>query len=493
MEVQKGGQNIYFCVFTQHESSQVKIVYDNGDFEWKDHSRTFTIKKFGLKSFNLEDYDEISTVDNTNNFNNRIISSFIMEKAEILVVFYMKRVDTDDNNLHAKYAIIFYDYDLNEKNEIILLSNNEITEPRAGDGIFYKGLYLKEDYAAFIYFTKGLGTTKIKFTISNLVENSGSYSFNNIIDYEKDYGYSSDIVLNEFIKINEERLAFFSTKIVSSKYELHILLYDLYNSYSNVKIRPYFFNLEIYQPKKELTAYTFNGFLIFSSTVVTPVLDSNLDYFSFLVFFGYPNGTDHDIEISKYLMDVEGYSEANNIYSYLISEMKIENNIFGYEAVDKINLVSIPEELLFYNITGDVQDTTPLPNNTFFGINHKLYQNKQLNKTNKYYYIDYQYIVKEPSYSTFYPSSRTDDQPSSYDASSIYEESRKTFYGRTNRIKFKLCHMYCGTCIEFGQTLNKQKCLTCLEEYTYDYWAYLGRYIANCVPVNNYYDFDNHQ
>ena len=29
--------------------------------------------------------------------------------------------------------------------------------------------------------------------------------------------------------------------------------------------------------------------------------------------------------------------------------MKIENNIFGYEKVDKIKLVSYPEELLFYN------------------------------------------------------------------------------------------------------------------------------------------------
>ena len=488
MEVQKDGKNIYFCVFTQHESYTIII---NGKPE--DHSRTFTIKKFGLNSFNLEDYDKIDTLNNTNNFNNRIISSFIMEQDEILVVFYMKRVDTDGNNLHAKYAIIFYDYDLNEKNEIMLLSGAEIVDPRAGDGIFFKGLYLKDNIAALLYFTKGLGTTKVKLTISSLVETSGSYYFNDKLNYEKDYGYLSDVIFNEFIKINNERLAFFSTKKSGSIYELHILLYDLYNSYLNIKIRPYYFNLNIYQPKKELTAYTFNDFLIFSSTVVTPVSDSNLDFFSLLVFFGYPNGTDHEIDISQYLMDVEGYSGTNNIYSYLRTQMIIENNIFEYEAVDKINLVSIPKELLFYNITGGVQDTIPLPNNTFFGINHKLYQNKQLNKTNKYYYIDYQYIVKEPSYSIFYPSDRTDDQPSSYDASSIYEESRKTFYGRTNRISFKLCHMYCGTCIELGQTLNKQECLTCLEEYTYDYWAYLGRYIANCVPVNNYYDFDNHQ
>ena len=489
LEIQKDNKNIYFCVFTQHETYQIEITYDDGHKEWKDHSRTFTIKKYKFGSSNLEDFNEMFSLNNTNNFNNRIISSFIIEDAELLVVFYMKRVDT--NNQIAQYAFIFYDYNLNQKNEK-LLSGNDIEDPRAGEGIFFKGLSLKNNYASFIYYTKGLGTTKIKFEISSLVLNSGNYEFNNNLHFEKEYGYISDIVLNEFIKINDERLAFISTKKVSSKYELHILLYDIYNSYSQVKIRPYYFDLDIYQLKKELTAYVFNGFLIFSSTAVTPVSDSNNEFFSILVFFGYPNGTDHEIDISPYLMDVDGYSNTNNIYNYLMSNMIIENNIFNYEPVDKINLVSIPEELLFYNITGGVQDTEPLPNNTFFGVNHKLYQNKQLNKTSRYYYIYYQYLVKEPSYDTFYPSGIINDIPSTFDASGTYNANRKTFYGRTNRIKFKLCYEYCGSCIEFGKTINKQECLTCLEDYTYDYWAYLGKYIANCVPENKYYDFDNH-
>ena len=158
------------------------------------------------------------------------------------------------------------------------------------------------------------------------------------------------------------------------KFQLHILLYDLYNTYTQMKIRHFYYDLNNYQLRKELTAYVFNGFLIFSSTAVTPPSYTSDNYTSLLVFFGYPNGTDHEVDISPYLMDVDSYDSNYNIYNYLKSKKIIENNIFGYEEVDKINLVSIPDELLFYNVTGGVQDTNPLPNNTFFDANHKLYR-----------------------------------------------------------------------------------------------------------------------
>ena len=484
IELKKDNKIIYFCAFTQHETDQIKV---NG--KWEDYSKTFSIKKFGFNSFNLENYDEINSLNNTNNFNDRIISSFLMEQAEILVVFYMKRMD--DSNLIAKYAIIFYNFDLVEINEIIISENN-IEDPRAGDGLFFKGLYLKENYAAFIYFTKGYDSTKIQFNVSTLVETSGQYSFSNIIEKETTYSFISDIILNEFIKINNERLVFISTKTANSRFELEILLYDLYNSYTRMKIRKYYYDLDIYQLRKELTAYVFNGFLIFSSTTVTPISYDTSNFNSLLVFFGYPNGTDHEIDISPYLMDVDSYDSSNNIYNYLISKAIIENNIFKYDLVKKVNLVSIPDELLFYNVTGGVQDTNPLPNNTFFDANHKLYQNFHLNKTFRYYYLDYQYIVKESQYSEFYPSD-TVDYPSTFDASTDYEASRKTFYGRTNRIKFKLCYEYCNHCLEFGKTIVDQKCLSCLEDYSYDYWTYLGKYYGNCVAENQYYDKQNNQ
>ena len=380
IEWRKNNKNIYFCVFTQHEADKmtVKEMVDGvlKDVE-KDYSKTFTIKKFKFTDFNLENGVEIEGLDNTNNYNNRIISSFVMEQDQILVVLYMKRLDADFK--FTKFTIIFYDFDLTEKNEITMIDNN-IDDPRSGTGLFFKGLYLKESYAAFMYFLKGYDQTKIQVDISSLSQNSvsGEYSFTNIISKQDDtYYFISDIELNEFIKINDERLVFISSKKISNdplKFELHILLYDLYNTYTQMKIRHFYYDLNNYQLRKELTAYVFNGFLIFSSTAVTPPSYTSDNYTSLLVFFGYPNGTDHEIDISPYLMDVDSYDSNYNIYNYLKSKKIIENNIFGYEEVDKINLVSIPDELLFYNVTGGVQDTNPLPNNTFFDANHKLYR-----------------------------------------------------------------------------------------------------------------------
>ena len=490
IELKQNNKNIYFLIFTQHEEDQIQV----GD-KWKDYSMTITIKKFAFNSYDLENYNKISTKNFTDNYNNRIVSSFLVESKNILVLFYMKTMETVQKVFNgAKYAIKFYDYDLNEKNEIIISQNN-ITQPRSGEGVFFKGLYLKDNYAAFIYYTKGYDDTIIQFNISTLEENSGKYYFNNKIQFNRTYGYRSDITLNEFIKINDEQLAFISTKKITSGdsyyFELHILLYDLYNNYANMKIRQYYYNLVNIQPIKELTAYVYNGFLIFSTTAVSPVNYTSSDYYSILAFFGYPNGTDYTLDISPYLMDTGFYSDDNNIYTELMSKMKIENNIFGYEKVEKINLVSIPAELIFYNITDGVQDSIPLPNNTFFDSNHKLYQNWQLNKTDKYYYIDYQYIVKEPNYNTFYSTGSLADYITSYDGSSYYEQNRKTFYGRTNRLKFKLCYDFCGTCVEISKDINDQKCFTCLENYTYDYWAYMGKYIGNCVEENKYFDYGN--
>ena len=120
-------------------------------------------------------------------------------------------------------------------------------------------------------------------------------------------------------------------------------------------MRKYYYDLNNIQPIKELTSYVYNGFLIFSSTAVSPPNYSSPNFFSILTFFGYPNGTDSTIDISPYLMDTGFYNNINNIYTELMTKITVENNIFGYVIVPKINLVSIPKEILFYNITNGVK------------------------------------------------------------------------------------------------------------------------------------------
>ena len=77
-----------------------------------------------------------------------------------------------------------------------------------------------------------------------------------------------------------------------------------------------------------------------------------------------------------------------------MNNLILENNIFEYNIIEKINLVAIPPEIIFYNISEDgKEEIGPLPNNSFFDIFHILKPNSNLIKTNKDYSLDYQYIV----------------------------------------------------------------------------------------------------
>ena len=67
----------------------------------------------------------------------------------------------------------------------------------------------------------------------------------------------------------------------------------------------------------------------------------------------------------------------------------------------------------------------------------------------------------------------------------------KIYYGRTNRLKIKLCHDYCETCYELSTDNDNQRCLSCLPEFQYDFLSIFkggeGN-TGNCVPQEYYYD-----
>ena len=118
--------------------------------------------------------------------------------------------------------------------------------------------------------------------------------------------------------------------------------------------------------------------------------------------------------------------------------------------------------------------------NICHGDNYIIKENVYLTKTSKYYSIDYQYSVIEPNSqpSPIYPPSPPVYNPTPHDeiklirilniknrnlAVSIETNTyNKIYYGRTNRLKFKLCYDYRETCYELGLSEENQKCLSCL-------------------------------
>ena len=139
---------------------------------------------------------------------------------------------------------------------------------------------------------------------------------------------------------------------------------DFNDDYTRLKMRLFHHKQpDNVQFRKEFTGYIYNGFFTFTSTVAAV---NSEEFYSILLFYGYPNGTDFEIDISPYLMDTGYYKSEDNLFDRLMLNLTVENNIFQYDVVQKINLVSIPDELIFYNVTNGVQDETPLPNDTFF-------------------------------------------------------------------------------------------------------------------------------
>ena len=110
-------------------------------------SESYIIKKFQFDSFDINGYYELNSTQSYNNFNNRLISAFFMDDYDILIVFFVYRTKTKDKK---EYTIRFYDYDSNLRNEKEITGELNLNP---GNGLFFKSFYLKENFAALIYFT----------------------------------------------------------------------------------------------------------------------------------------------------------------------------------------------------------------------------------------------------------------------------------------------------------------------------------------------------
>lgn len=447
-----------FSLLNIDDSKEYLIIYLS-----QTNNNNVIIQKLSFSNFEIDNSQIIKTKYISTTWVNRIVNSFMMK--EKIIIFYLN----DD----GKYVVNIYDRDLNliTENIFIVFGTKSI-----GFGVFSEGIYIKDDLCAFIYF-KDTSSTSLEINIGN-IETSFQTKFTKSFS---EYSFNYDVKLSDLVKINDERFAFIT--VSSDKMNIfYILLFDLYNEYKNMKIRVYQLELNEYEINWELASDTYNGFLILSSTVINygeaQKTDSNR--FSILMIFGYANGKDDQINIYEYFSDNDNINNNNNIVTNLTESLVIDNNIFDYVALkDQIKLVSIPEEIIIYNKNNKFLQ---LGNNSILYKDYILKENKILEKTYKNYSIDYQFIIQEPDYDTFNKNPKEIINCSSSD--STFEDQRnyysqKVFYGRTNTLKFKLCHSYCASCKIIGKTINDQKCKSCLDEYQYDYPEIT---LPNCVP-----------
>ena len=396
------------------------------------YDQNYFLKKLSFSSFNLDNIviKEVQTSPSTTNVNeNRMVNGIVFNENYILVLF----ISGD------KYFCNIFDFELNLKSDFAL---DIIEKFEDGFGLFAKAINLQENYIAFFYYIK---EGKLKFQLGQM-EN-----VNNMLNPSLNFNISqgnflSDPRLNEVIKLNSQRCAFFAFR---EKHNLNndnnfgevsdsltILLFDLYNDYQNLKIREYKIELEKYKYHREISATIYNGFICFSSSVYQSSSPNNI--ISIFMMFGYFNQTNQE---NNKTIDIYGYfsNESNdkNIVDDILNniEIIIENNIFGYIFLkDCIRLVSIPSEIEFYNNEEKLKNEDVLYRDYILKENNNVYF-----KTGNYSF-EYQIIVTEPEYEVFdsYPINIS-HYSSSYnepDQKEFFEPQK--FYGKITSVNFIL-------------------------------------------------------
>jgi len=446
--------NVYFLVYIQKAGT---------DSQGQDFCNSYTIKKFSFKKEkDLIKINHLNQIEDKSMYNFRVVSAIIVDFYDILVVAYVKETT-------KKLTFKFYNSTLAEISSCIV---DTIIFP--GLGLFLKMILIKDDYIAIIFFTNVNDGSSIKVSYIKIKK-----SITNAFYVEKIFNHigfginlKNDIALNDFCKINDNRFMFVSTNDYT---KLVIVIIETTNSYTSHKYKKFLFNLDSSNNikfSKELSIGMYNNFLLFTSTLSSKSASAE-DYFSYLIFFGYANGTDSTIDISPYIADIDGYDSKNDLVKFLLYNASIDNNIFSYILIRKIKLISVPKEIIIYNkndLTKAITDGTIIDEG-----NYVIFQNKEIIKTNKFYELEYQYSVQEPN--------------SFIDNSYSYGKGQ-IFFGRVNKLSMKLCHQFCETCKQLGISNNQQYCMSCLEPYTYNYFNYFNIFQSNCVPEGYYNDIE---
>ena len=194
--------NSLYGLSSSFQYSLLKIPNQNKYFFTFAKDSEITTIKFTFNSFNLGEYrqidDDISLT--SNNCDNEIISCFIMNERNLLVLFYLEK-DNNNYDNYGNYSRKIYDYDLNLKGEETMRAE---LEPVEGSQVFFKGIHIKGDYSAFIYSIHDYdyGFSEVRLNISKLINAGGRYRFDTtILKSFSDHSIINDRISNDFIKI----------------------------------------------------------------------------------------------------------------------------------------------------------------------------------------------------------------------------------------------------------------------------------------------------
>ena len=264
------------------------------------------IKIFGFSSFNSNPY-EINRITFEYFVNKKILDVFLMDDNEqnTLVVLTnefsnrrrVSKIMTPGDMLTLRktscyiFSLRFYDLNNldNDNNENFLdieIDYEYLSYYYNGEDLFIKSLYISNYLTAFVYYKKGTDIIYVELFELNYAENANLFSPKSIKDFSlinNNRYFDTEKSLNDFIKINYTKLAFICagctyTSIEESPYKIEqtteskevcILIINLKENDGaiDINIIDYFINYDTYGTTKQLSAFSFNGYLLLGTTL----------------------------------------------------------------------------------------------------------------------------------------------------------------------------------------------------------------------------------
>ena len=470
--------NYEFSLFELKQTSSYFIVSIPKFYITESFSGNKFIKEFNFKFLNNNvKYNELKNINYENFVNSKIINAFYMDDCEIIVVFFAKNLlgfegenittgqgQTGGGEGDAQPHVIgqetmrrrieiygSYNFMLYDQNLIISSCQKTFVFPFEDSQLLYlKSIYLGRNYTIFSYIYN-TNAQLIFFHLIEIEKNDVVISVKEINKiHETLFNFHINETLSDLIKMDDRQIIFIYAGSYSLKYSnnanlISIIILDINPDDSfALSTRVYNIDLRNLKPILQLSAFCYDGYLLLATTVTEEnSINNNIDYYSLLIMFGYSKGINKTIDISYYLSDNENYGKnSKTLFDILYENFTLDNNIFNYTLADKIKLIFIPQEIIIININSNEAVNNDSEINSY--NNYSLYQNLNMTKNSQYYYIDYQYIIK-------------DKIPQ--------HDKERIFYSRTNRLYFKLCFEYCETCNELGISEYNTKCLSCLPDY----------------------------
>jgi len=277
-----------------------------------DMTNAIFFKTFSFESFKYEAFKEISSVTFAGFENKIILNVFVMNDeyydSNIFVVLTcsekirrrrnskiipqgnlsLSRRSLSGNN--NEFKLTFYSGEINEqKNKEIDFSDLNDWQPE--EKLFIKSLYINNGLVAFIHYIENDGFFVVQlFEIS--YTDSGDYSVNNFyMPFEINNNFDIDKSLNDFVKINNNRMAF----IYTSSIEICILIINI-DEFSNIisSINDYYIEFDEFDQIEKIAGLLFSyynnlDYLVLAVTATQEKDSTKPKCLSIFMIFGYIN------------------------------------------------------------------------------------------------------------------------------------------------------------------------------------------------------------